>query len=383
MIRMDNPPIFTPKERDENEAKKEKLTELILSGEAVLVAGAGISVDLGYPNWRQLLDDLEQLAESCGENFQRDEEEKNTDPLRYTDKIKAHIEHSKCNLDRYKQRICNLFSPDTAKPPNEFHKNLVDLPFKGILTTNYDEVLERALAVAKPPYYGYFGSPLTVNKGMPMHVADFFYSLNSNNNRSKKILHLHGLYNAPESIILSNQDYIDFYKLERGVKDDKFKDTSPSWSLHRKVLWAMLATRRSVWLGFSMKDPYLKEMLRIACDDLWNWDKSVHFALMGIDRGDNWKANKQFFRDSYGMEVVFYESTDTDHSGLKQYIESVYERYKEKQVQSDKSKSGKEHEPQMKNIIPSMSQTVGKKKSSDWLDRINQTMEDRIKVDGR
>lgn len=378
------PPIFTPDERDQNEARKKELTDLILSEQAVLVVGAGSSVMSGYPDWSKLLDKFEQLAENCGNDFQRDEVEKEDDPLDYVEKIKKHFRERDGDLNKYNKEITRLFSPKSKGPHfTEFHKKLVQLPFKGILTTNYDTVLECALGAAYSPD-DYIGkAPLTVNKDNPTHVSNFFLSLDSNR-LPKQVLHLHGLYSVPSQIIQSKNDYIEFYGLKPEEKSEIFKETSSSWSLHRKVLWSILATRLSVWVGFSMTDPYLNEMLKMVNNDLWRWDETIHFAVMSInkDNADENKKKAELLKREYGMGVVFYESTDTDHSGLKQYIESIYERYKRKQNQSEKSNSGKEHESQMKDIIPSMPQNLGKKKSSDWLDRVNQIMEERVKVDG-
>ena len=39
----------------------------------------------------------------------------------------------------------NLFKSQKSPPFDDFHKKLVSLPFRGILTTNYDTVLEAAL----------------------------------------------------------------------------------------------------------------------------------------------------------------------------------------------------------------------------------------------
>ena len=41
---MNYPEIFTPEERDENEERKRELIELVASGEAVLIVGAGSRV---------------------------------------------------------------------------------------------------------------------------------------------------------------------------------------------------------------------------------------------------------------------------------------------------------------------------------------------------
>jgi len=375
--------IFTPEEQKENEKKRKKLTELILSEQAILVVGAGSSVDLDYPKWAELLNKLEVLAKSCGNDFQRDEEEKKNNPLDYVDKIKDHIKKSHSHLNKYNNEIHTLFSPKNEGPHfTELHKHLVELPFKGILTTNYDTVLECALQKDCPEDYA-GQAPLTVNEEMPKPVSKFFLSLDSKR-LPKQILHLHGYYETPSHIILSKKDYIKSYGLKPKGESGEFEEISPSWSLHRKALWSILATRLSVWLGFSMTDPYLKKMLEMVSDDLWRWDEPTHFALMSIssENADINKKDADLLKRNYGMEIVFYENTKKDHSGLKQYIELVYERYKRKKDQSERPKSLKEHETQIKYQTPGASQNVDKRNSSEWLDRINQSMEERIKVDG-
>lgn len=380
MMKNRNIPIFTQNELDENETKKKKLEELILSEQAVLVVGTGSSVELGYPNWAQLLDKLEQLAESCGNNFQRNDDVKKKDPLGYADKIKAHINDIQGNLNRFKNEICKIFSPKDGSPLTDFHKFLVALPFKGILTTNYDIVLECALRANSSPI-DINGESSTWEAKKPKHVSDFFLSLNFNT-PLKKVLHLHGYYDNPDSIILSEQDYINSYGLKPKDGSKKFEEISPSWSLQRKVLWSVLATRLSVWIGFSMTDPYLNKMLEMVSEDLWRWDETTHFAIMSINNEDahEIKEKAKLFKRDYGMEVVFYERTGKDHNALKLIIEQFYELYKRKQNQSKKFNSGKVHDTQIKDQLPVAPRIVDKKDSSEWLDRVNKSMEERIKL---
>ena len=59
---MNDQGIFTPKELDENLKRKHELIELVASGEAVLIVGAGSSARVGYPDWPDLLKKLEELA---------------------------------------------------------------------------------------------------------------------------------------------------------------------------------------------------------------------------------------------------------------------------------------------------------------------------------
>ena len=66
---MSNPEIFTSEEWNENEERKHELIELVVSGEAVLIVGAGSSARVGYVTWDGLLEELENLANSLGEDL--------------------------------------------------------------------------------------------------------------------------------------------------------------------------------------------------------------------------------------------------------------------------------------------------------------------------
>ena len=54
-------PIFSVDELKANEERKRKLIDLIKSGDAVLMAGAGCSASL-YPSWRSFVDHLDGAA---------------------------------------------------------------------------------------------------------------------------------------------------------------------------------------------------------------------------------------------------------------------------------------------------------------------------------
>ena len=142
---MNNQEIFTPEERDENEERKRELIDLVASGEAIFIVGAGSSARVGYVTWDGLLEELENLANRCGEGL---DQTRKGDELAYAEDIKLHIKNATGDLSRYYALLQNLFSP--KEPPFEdFHRKLVSLPFRGILTTNYDTVLEDALLAKK------------------------------------------------------------------------------------------------------------------------------------------------------------------------------------------------------------------------------------------
>ena len=117
-----------------------KLIELVASGEAILIVGAGSSARVGHVTWDGLLEELEDLANRCGTGL---DQTRKDDPLEYAKDIKSHIEKTD-DIGKYYDLLDQLFKPKSPAY-DEFHRLLIDLPFRGILTTNYDSVLEAAL----------------------------------------------------------------------------------------------------------------------------------------------------------------------------------------------------------------------------------------------
>ena len=313
---MNNPEILTPEEQDENTERMLELIELVASEEAVLIVGAGSSRRVSYLDWQGLLKELEALAHKCGDDFDPNDGKRVNDPLAYAEDIKSYICEQRGNLDRYYAFLQNLFSPKT--PPCEvFHKCLVSLPFRGILTTNYDNVLEAALGEIEPS--SAYDNSLVIDDGSAGRVHEFLMAM-SDRNITRRIAHLHGKFDPANSIILSIADYKDAYGLS--ITDEAGEPQQITWTLHRKLLWAVLATRRVVFIGFSMNDPYFNNMLETVSADLWNWDKSIHFAIMSIapESAADSKDKAEWLKSEYGIDTVFYEDSDDSHRGLADII---------------------------------------------------------------
>ena len=322
---MNNQEIFTPEERDENEERKRELIDLVASGEAVLIVGAGSSARVGYVTWNGLLEELEDLANRCGAGL---DQTRKGDALAYAKDIKSHIHHKTGNLHRYHALLQSLFSPKDP-PCKDFHRKFVSLPFRGILTTNYDTVLEAALGELEPRFA--YDNSFIIDENSAGQVNEFLMAMNNDKRMTRRIAHLHGRFNIPSSIVLSIEDYHRAYGLRIAadhVPNHVQKDSK--WTLHRKLLWAMLATRRVVFIGFSMTDPYFNKMLETVSADLWRWDKSIHFAIMSIssEGPEDSKARADGLRREYGVDTVFYEDPDNLHQGLDQIIDDIDEACK-------------------------------------------------------
>ena len=336
------PEIFTPEERDENEERKRESIELVASGEAVLIVGAGSSARMGYVTWDRLMDELENLANRCGKGL--DQRHKDY-PLEYTEDIKSHIHEKTSDLRRYYALLQSLFSPKDP-PCEDFHRKLVSLPFRGILTTNYDTVLEAALGALEPRFA--YDNSLVIDEGSAGRVHEFLMAMNNDKRMTRRIAHLHGKFEPASSVILGIEDYRNAYGLNLAAENSPPENES---KLRFRLLWAVLATRRVVFIGFSMNDPYFNKMLETVSGDLWRWDQSIHFAIMSISskNAEDSKARADRLRREYGISTVFYEDPDNSHQGLDRIIDDIDEAYKVR------------NQPTIDDV--------------DWLEQVNQRME--------
>ena len=339
------PEIFTPEERDENEERKRKLIELVASGKAVLLVGAGSSKRVGYPDWRGLLKKLEDLTVELGYGFKRDKEKLEKSPLKYAQEIKTHICRNS-GEERYHVLLEKLFEFMQINPRiDEFHQTLVSLPFRRILTTNYDMVLEAALEnVGQKPAHR---NSLIIHQDFAGQVTKYIRDLNGPKT-PQRIVHLHGRYDHPKGLILASEDYEDAYgfvvydedpELENYQKEVSSLNYSTAgqgqkgtqFTLHQNLLRTVLSTCRCVFIGFSMSDPYFDKMINIVSSDMREGGQSIHFAIMDVssDKAAALKANAKVRKRDYGVETIFYKichNSDAPHQGLDKIINEMANR---------------------------------------------------------
>jgi len=314
---MDSPnQIFSPEELTSNEKRKTDLVEAIYGNEVVLFVGAGISQPM-YPSWKKLIIMLEELAVNCDNSFEINPVERENRPWDYVDKIKKHIETKFGNINRYYNKLKMIFDDKECK---NIHRKLISLPFIGIITSNYDFLLEKAV-IEKDQSVQCF---LTLEDDTRDEVSDFLSSLNASRGKKNKIVHIHGIYKRPSTIILSSSDYEHFYGF-----DSKGKIIGEP-KLPYKFLWSVLSTRRIIFIGFGMSDLYLKYMLSYVCDDLWRWSRDSHFLITDINSRE--KISKiefsQELNDRFGITTIFYENEDGSHSGLEVFLDEIANSFK-------------------------------------------------------
>ena len=299
------------------------MLELIESREAIAFVGTGLSSPL-YPTWLTLLRKLAEKAETVtGAPFHAPTGISEMDALDYAEALQEHFRKHDASLNQYYSIIGREFS-GIAERCTDRQRNLVRLPFKGFVTTNYDEALEEAMldCGVKRANCG-----IVIKRDEDHHtISEFLLSLDDSR-QIKRVAHLHGSWDETKHMILSRSDYDRAYGSAHSAADSGSVTRPDQWPLHRRLVWALLATRRMVFLGTSLDDPYLKALLRAVATDLWNWDQSIHYAVLPLDnesvrRQQNDEA--EFIR--HGVRIVYFDNLDGTYRSLDQLINEALAR---------------------------------------------------------
>ncbi len=283
--------MFAPFERGK---EFEKLRELIGGNSPPLaLIGAGASRASGYPDWPGMMDDLRGLAGPRG-NIPKQQELLKDDPSWEAEVHLEAIGQQRC-FDYFSSR----FGPTKALA--QPHLQISRIPFKHFLTTNYDPCIELALARAgqAPPFVRWEDDDA---------LSRFLIGLSSSTPQS--VVYLHGRFDRPDSIVLTESSYVNRY-----VKSDDA----------RRKLLAIFMTHPVVFIGFSMTDPDLANLMREVTARLGG-DQPSHYVIMAYGSEPERDAYGGRMRRKFGVEPIFYSLRQTDpdkHGNLTLLLEAL------------------------------------------------------------
>ena len=302
---------------DKNEKAKQELISILRGRQAILFAGAGCSKVAGYPLWDELLDSMrDELIPSL-------EKPSDMDNMVFADRIKEQMIHEghKKEYEKYLERT---FQPQSSKNHSNFHCALVKLGFSGIVTTNYDIILETAVGEAFTDDSYWRCNPIDLCLlDKPYRVFDFIRKLSPSNDHCH-ILHIHGFYDNSEYIILTASDYRKAYgeqiNGEINASRNRVLDT-----FHRKVIWSLLVTHPIVFVGFSMDDEFFMKMLGIVREDFGLDNEHVYYSMMGYENDEDRERSARILKHKGVLPIFYYAPKlpslqKVDHSGLERLI---------------------------------------------------------------
>ena len=218
-----------------NDASQRELAKVIATERPIALVGAGLSVPAGLPTWSDLLKEMHRELPARASSKYRAALNKERDLLWRAQEYKELI-----GAATFESLLKKRFGKVPVLKPSNPAVALVKLPFRHLITTNYDDVLLQAYSVANltPPRF------LTWSN--EDDIRSFIFSLRSNST-ARFLLHLHGHHSDPKSIVLTDNDYT-----ERYVRTNTTT----------RRLFAIFTTERVVFIGFSLNDPDLMALLR-------------------------------------------------------------------------------------------------------------------------
>jgi O-acetyl-ADP-ribose deacetylase (regulator of RNase III) len=242
-------------------ARYQALEEALRAGECVLFIGAGLSRGAGLPDWSEL---VARLAKDLG-----------IEPHRRLD----YLDLAQWYLERFGRDALSGLVRDTycdpAALPTLAHYLLMSLPVRYVITTNYDDLLERAL---------------TAVKRYPVKVVQQEDVALTGQGGGVFVVKLHGDVTHPEHIILSRDDF------------DEFFERRPAMAL---LLEGLLLNQTFFFIGYGLRDPNFRQIYSRIARMLRNAPRRA-FATTFEASGDSGKYLRRQWKQQH-MELLAIE----------------------------------------------------------------------------
>jgi SIR2-like domain len=263
-----------------NRRALEELIALLREGQSYAMTGAGVSVWAGYRTWKQVIDRLAAVvADRRGAEVDAQMIVRNYVDLLFC----ARALGRELSPEQFAEFIGQEFGPN-GKPPHEVLFRLAQMPFRHVLTLNFEKSFEEAHA-ALGLQCG------TLSCCSRPSIASFLASMDLAA-YPRQVVHLHGLYSDPNDIIaLTENGYRQLYRENQ---------------LFQQFLWLLSATKRIVFFGFGFEDTDFLNAMRNAARDVYP-NGTRHFAIMHLNPGEDDAPIRQRLNDRYLVEPIFYE----------------------------------------------------------------------------
>lgn len=223
-------PFADPTRSDALVAKARKLAELAQEGQLSVFMGAGASAGAGLPGWNQL---LRKLGTYGTPEVTKDQIDQLQDPRDRAALVKLRMDAAGKDLSEA------LATELRATRYSLLHGLLSSLPVTEFITTNFDELFEKAARSAQRTATlrvigGSGPDPSTVTTNSPVDEP------------ARWLLKLHGTISQPDSTVLTRSDYFDGPRTRGALVG---------------LVQAMLMTRHMLFIGYGLGDEDFHEIV--------------------------------------------------------------------------------------------------------------------------
>lgn len=308
------------------------LLEAIAQGDCVAFVGAGFSAAAELPQW-------EELIRRIADDLLRDDPgaEQAAVVLSLLDgkapsshrelEMAAQLLHDALGPERFSQSLTRALRRD-ALPPimQERLKHLLGIPFRAIVTTNFDLLLG-----GTPPSGAVYRRLLRGPRPSPWREAVIRVALSQQlvedlpAAADSVVVQLHGRVDDPRSLVLTRSQY----------RQRLYADPA-----YLTVLRSLLATSTVLFLGYSLADAYLNELRSELVEAMSEPEGGDSLPGAAGAAGGKRFAGKplawavlanvsdvarDYYRVHEGLAVVPYRAESGDHSDFDRILARLYE----------------------------------------------------------
>ena len=268
-----------------------RLIEELAKGKCVAFVGAGFSMGAGLPGWRNLLQDM--LVYAGREGVRLGDREAIQSSIEAGDLLPAADElRERLGRDRFQRFMTSRFRSAELRPTNA-HLALTDIPLSGIITTNYDKLIETAYTLRRgisPPTFTHEKYP---EMAATLRDGGFY------------ILKMHGCVDDIQSLILGTSDY---------------KRLMQTNSALATFLTSVFLNRTILFLGYSLNDPGLVSLLDHLKGSYFEYSPRT-YAL--APEGALSSLRSRRIAADHGIEVITYRPSTPNHPELNLLLQQI------------------------------------------------------------
>ncbi|WP_379920200.1 SIR2 family protein [Lactobacillus johnsonii] len=234
---------------------KRLIQEAKKDDQLVLFVGAGVSINSGMPSWK---DAVEQIGNLLGIS-----EIDNSDYL----KIPQYYYNSH-GKQAYNSLMREIFKDGIKLPVSDIHRKILRFNPRTIITTNYDDLIERA-----SEEHGEIRQTISQDIDIPYRKYN------------KELIKMHGDF-IHDNFVLKEEDYLNY---------------SNNFKLIENYIKSIIGSKVLLFIGYSFNDPDLKQ--------IFNWVKNIVGEDMRIsyliNADSEYDENEEQYYKKLGIQIIY------------------------------------------------------------------------------
>lgn len=272
-----------------NEQYIDFLAEELEREKLVIFVGAGVSRNSGLPSWQEL---VEVFAKKLGIN-------KSCFSPEETLQI-PQIFYDEFSKIKYYEILQEVF--EGTYEPNSIHKTLKEMNISHIITTNYDELIEKELNDSKE--YDVIGKE-----------EELAYSKST-----KMIIKMHGDMKY-RNVVLKQEDY------------DNYEENFPLISTYVKSLFT---TNTIMFIGYSLNDVNVKNIMEWISNILNEDFRKVYLVTFDEKENNNILIRKKHENDKLVNRISLSVVNNNYEESLNKFLKDIINKRNEKKEEKNR-----------------------------------------------